>query len=656
MTVEQSLNQTVQIFPDASKNGAGTALFSFWFSDGRGTILPAWGTRERERMLRLYDRSEENTLWQGARAGLIKKWKATPWELTGAKRGRNNARYFQDVFRAAQFGAGWGTFVALVMRDYLRFDGGAYIELIAPGNPLKPPTGAITGLAHLDSMRCLPTGDPEFPVVYYDRNGKLHLMHHTRVIHLLDTPDGDEGRPGYGECALSRSIAIAQRQIYMGRYIVQNLDDKPSPGFVVATNVGKNERDQALLNYTNEQGRDEMPPWGKTFWLYSLDPTAPAKLEPVTFSRPPEKFDYKVYVELDVNMLALAIGMDVQELWQLTGGNIGSAGQSEILHAKSQGKMYGDGLTMLERKLNDAIPESAEFAFKTRDPYEAGERAQTASVWAGFVSSVGAKMTPDEARRLLANQVEAFKDAVTDESGEIARLDDVDVAPENAPDDDVQLDDSTPAPTEGQAPAEPVTETDQRAAKAIQSTRLDFEADFEDALKAAEINAVSQRGFATIVRGLVSKYGRAAYIDGLIDGGVTPELIGALDPDEEDEIVALVANQSGYVTAFAADVYERGLSDAEKAIKPAMWWNKSLMPFFEAGRLSADKNGYYEWVLGATEEHCADCNRLSGQIHRFKDWKRTNWKPQSDRLSCKGFNCKCSLVKAEKGARARGKF
>ncbi|MGA0506735.1 hypothetical protein ACO2WS_26100, partial [Escherichia coli] len=67
--------------------------------------------------------------------------------------------------RQADFGRGWGSLISKVLLDYLRQDGGGFIEVIAPGNPLKAPTAPATGLAYLDSLRCLPTGDPEYPVV-----------------------------------------------------------------------------------------------------------------------------------------------------------------------------------------------------------------------------------------------------------------------------------------------------------------------------------------------------------------------------------------------------------------------------------------------------------------------------------------------------------
>lgn len=652
MTVDQAQRQTIQKLPDAANgNGAGS---DFWYIPvSRGWILKTWGTRERERQLREYYRHEYNTLLQGAFGGLVKKIKATPWELAGPSRGRNTARYFQDVFRDADFGDGWGNFLSRVLLDYLRQDGGAYIEIIAPGNPKRAPTGAITGLAHLDSLRCFPTGDPEFPVVYYSRDGKMHLLHNTRVIHLVDMPDSDESHPGYGLCALSRAIAIVQRQILMGRYIEQSLDDKPRAGFLVMRNVNSSELTKILTRYQQRQGTDQRPPWGDAIEVFSTDPSQPVEVQFVTYSEPPEKFDYAAYVQVDVNELALALGVDKQELWELTGGGIGTGAQSAILHAKSQGKAYGEILASLERKLNDALPESCEFEFKQQDSQESREAAEIAGAWAGFTASVADNMTPDEKRQLLANQVEAVKDAITDENGEVIRLNDADVQPET---EQVITDDTSPMPDAEQQPNTLATGDDAAllAVKAIASTRASFEADFAEALGLAQVNAVSERGYATLVRNLIREFGRKAYEDGLVEGGVAD---GALDDEDEAEVVALMAQQSGFVNDYAAAVYSTGLSEAEAALKPAMWFNKSIAVFYDSGRLSADKNGYYSFEGDDGAESCATCKRLKNQIHRMRDWTRKQMRPgiDTENYICGGWQCRHRLVKVEK-AQARGTF
>lgn len=816
--VSTAQNNSVQTLPSATPAGPRPL---FWVFEGRGDILPAWGSRHRERVLLEWDRHERNWMWQGARAGLAKKVASAPNELSG---GRNLTAHFRRVLDYADFGAGWQIFIKKVIRDYLRHDHGAFIEIIAPGDPTKPPTGRVDGIAHLDAMRCFPTGDPMFPVVYHDRNGTLHLLHETRVIHLVDMPDGDEHRPGVGECALSRAITIAQRDQYMTKYVDTQLDDKPPPGILTVTGMARSQVEKAVQDYRARQQTDSGSVWGRQLVLTSQAGADPISINTTTFSQATADWQFPEYVNLNANALALALGTDVQEIWQLQGGNLGSGQQSQILHAKSQGKAFGDILTMLERALNFyVLPTALTFEFKRHDPYEATERANTAQVWGNFVNTVGARLSDQEGREVLANQVEAVRDAITDADGQVVRLIDTDPeTPDQMIEDDtgattgepdVIADDSDGAAGErgkalpNQRPAfasiplpnhdavlklqralkqefddpriewqntptfhvtlchaslvsdfgiqqmardirvqqmelqaeridyfdtpdgkavhirlnsttvlsdvqasvysafednadglseystpegynphitlayfpndisfdpRPIRETNILADtvvitrdnydpvltltapqfKAIQATRLDFETDFEDLLAAARAGAMTRRQFSIRLRNLLRVNGRKAFDDGLADGGVT----GEFSDDDERRFALLLADQSQYVTQLGARLFRDEvtvITDAQAANKPAMWFNKSIQPFYDAGLRSAAANRMMEFVLGATEEHCRSCLSLSGQRHRLKTFLDSGWYPKSSKLACKGFFCDCRLAPTTQPARGR---
>lgn len=189
--------------------------------------------------------------------------------------------------------------------------------------------------------------------------------------------------------------------------------------------------------------------------------------------------------------------------------------------------------------------------------------------------------------------------------------------------------------------------------KSIQSTRIDFEDEFLDLLNAGRANRIDKRRFAGALRNMIAKYGNRAYRDGLVDGGVTD---ATTDDDDLRTIDSLIKQQSGFVSSLANDVYGMGISEADAVQRPAMWFNGSIGPFYTAGLGSADANGMYEWVLGQTEEHCPDCLRLDGQVHRLRDWIRRNLKAGTvgQDTKCKGFHCDCDLVKTS--ARAKGGF
>lgn len=635
--VAEVKRQSVQVLRDASQ-GDSLAVVEW----SRAYHLPRWGTRRREKELRVWLRNEYFWLAQSAFAGMVNKWASAPWEIKGPKRGPNVASRFQGIFRQSSFGQGWTRMMKMVGLDYLRQDGGAYIEVIAPGRADKAPTGPVAGLAYLDSLRCFPTGDPEYPVIYYDLHGGRHILHRTRVLHLVDQPDGDEGNPGYGLCALSRGIAILTQQMYMLQYTEGKLDDKPSPGFMVLKGLTDASWQAAVDKYDREQSTDNRPVWGKLIRLLALDPAVDVELNLQTFSQAPESWSYKEYMELHVNAFALALGTDVQELWQLTGGNIGSGQQSQVLHQKSRGNTFGTFLTECERVFNDVLPESCEFQWKQRDAAEDQEQAQSANTWSiAVAANVNAGLlTADEGRQVLANKVEAIQDAVTDADGELVRLPDADPKdPEQA------VDDTGPAPD--------VTPQEQQTAdsqKDFADTRASFISSFTDLVTSGLSGDTNRRRAGIVLRAQLNRLGRQAYADGLKAGGIED----ALDAEDQAAVAAWLVEQSGYVTTFLNSLYKSGLSAAQVEQRAEMWANKSLESAYNLGLASADKNGLYEWRLGKTEEHCATCAALNGQAHRLKKYVRRGLMPKSSKLACKGFLCDCSLVRVT--GRAHGRW
>lgn len=191
------------------------------------------------------------------------------------------------------------------------------------------------------------------------------------------------------------------------------------------------------------------------------------------------------------------------------------------------------------------------------------------------------------------------------------------------------------------------------AYRSIQATRLQFENEFEDTLRQAREGDLTRGQWAFRVRELIKFFGRQAYQDGLEDGGVDRN---ELSDEDEQTIAELNRRNSAYVTEFGETLF-RAITDAEAANKPAMWYNKSISPYYDEGKLSADRNGLYEWAIGATEESCATCLKANGQRHRLKHWHRAGILPQSTghrELECKGFNCKCNLIRV--AGRARGRL
>lgn len=636
---------------------ADIAAQMFFRVTQRGPYLPASGLRERDRQLREWDRLDTLWAWKGARAGFIKKLTNVPYEISGDEalqvlvdgQATNGVEHFKHVLDDMHFGQGWRFGVARFARDFLSQDFGGLFEIIGPGDSADAIDGAATGIAVLDSLRCFATGNPIWPILYFSHiTNKMHKMHYTRVARFVDTPDGDERVYGSGECALSRYISVAQQEHLMNRYIESRLDDKPKPGVNVWTNVNPDQREKAFAVLAREQGLDEPPAWGKTVHVHSIDPTHPAKVESITFAEAPEKFDYDQYTDIHINALALALGIDKQELWELSGGTLGSGQQSKILAQKSRGKAFGDFLTMIERFINlYLLPDGLDFAFKYKDEEEEKAQAERDQAYIQIAQGMQGLQIPTETiYQMLADRSETFREVLTDESGEVVTTPGGDVQP-IAP--EVTVTDDRSQGAEPPQPAQPQTAPVPQQ-KAYSFTKAQFVQDWTDLILSGLGDDVSRRNFGTAARAQLYRYGKMVFADGLREGGVD----GEMDDFDLKQVQNWLSDQSGYVTHFANEVYKQGLSEAQVSQRAEMWANKSLDEMYTAGLISADKNGLYRWDLGRTEQHCPTCLRMSGQQHRLKEYYKRDVLPRSSKLDCGGWQCDCRLVRTS--GQASGRF
>jgi HK97 family phage portal protein len=191
-------------------------------------------------------------------------------------------------------------------------------------------------------------------------------------------------------------------------------------------------------------------------------------------------------------------------------------------------------------------------------------------------------------------------------------------------------------------------------ARAIQSTRLDYEDKIDGFIREAVAGNINRARMGVLMRGENSRFVQLAYRDGLIDGGV---LDGVPTDDDKEVIDSLIRKANSFVSNFTAEVFSGKLSQTQLLTKPAQWYRGAINPAYTNGLLSADKNGMYECVrLRPSKNPCVDCIRLQGQRHRLSAWARRDLMMGSagQNTECEGFNCNHTLKKTR--GRARGSW
>jgi len=110
--------------------------------------------------------------------------------------------------------------------------------------------------------------------------------------------------------------------------------------------------------------------------LASLDPEKPVSTATIDLAALPDGFDFDVDMKWYISGLALAFGVDYQEIAPLPGGNIGSGSQSNMLNRKSSGKGPRNWMDMISSsfKTYGVLPRGYKMIFNDKNEQEELER------------------------------------------------------------------------------------------------------------------------------------------------------------------------------------------------------------------------------------------------------------------------------------------
>lgn len=644
---------------------AGALWFMPRMPDG---LVPGWPSRRRDEALRMFVMQEGNDILQGAIAGLVSRMVTFDWSISGGVKG---VTYFQDILQNAELGEGWGTFISLILQDYLTCDAGAFIEIISSGDPNGPVDGPVLGIAHLDAARCQLTGNLEYPVVWNDPvDGKWHRLHTTRVARLVDMPSPSTKANGYGFCAVSRLLASSNfLTLLTGKYKPQKLSDAPPPGLLVLENLNTKQWDELKRQYEHDRRNIGADTWAGIMTMFSVDPTKPADAHMVEFAGLPDWFNFDIEVKTYVNIVALALGVDPQDIWPLSAGAMGTSMQSEILHLKARGRGIGRFIKELTRKLNRYVfPDYLEFEIGGQDIEEDRDRAE---VWAIHLQNAEAlqRIGLPQMRVLeklvewevldgedleAAEEAERIADDTSSEpenigGSEAEAVQPPQAAPGNSPGGPPANESAAPPATEGTPDAKKALTG--KASPALATLQADYEATLTDLWTRRTAGDIRRaRTFVTQFKRLIGEYFPAAFLLGLRDGGKNVQRLNA----EEDALLnGLITQERAFADRLqgqmqtALDAARTSPEGTEAVITAFAWrvplWVNTLLEVYNAGVMAAAGDQMLKWKLGRRERHCESCLAANGQAHPAKTWQQAGIAPQRGVLSCGGWQCDCEL-------------
>jgi len=275
-------------------------------------------------------------------------------------------------------------------------DNGTFIEVIRAGDS---PSAPVLGIQVLDAAQCVRTGVPDTPVIYTDRQGRMHKMRWYQVILLSEFPSTIESMYAVQYSAVTRVLRAAQVLRDYSLYKGEKVGGRFTEAIHVIGGVAQKHIDD-IINRQKEQADNE----GLVRYLMpvivgSLDPQAEPRVVTLNLKSLPEGFDLDKELKWYIASLGLGLGRDYQDFAPLTSGNIGTAEQATILHMKARGKGPGHFMGTLEQAFNfyGVMPRTVTFEFEEQDIQEDRAEAEVSkSRWEAWKVGIdGGTLTPE---------------------------------------------------------------------------------------------------------------------------------------------------------------------------------------------------------------------------------------------------------------------
>lgn len=322
MTVQSIVEQSVGLAAEDRKQQAGilTSIATSWAVVGE--LLPPWWSAARDRALRgaWKDDGFLSAFMSLGRSKLSSIPMTIEAVNTSVAAHVQQAHVMTRILNSgSEFGEGWVGAIDKCAEDYLGSDNGMFMEVVADGPKNVPISGPVLSVVHRDSSRCQRTGDPVYPVIYTQRTGERVVYHWTRIIFMSENRSGDISRNGVGYCAVSRSVKIAHGMMAALNYRLEKMGVRPLRRILVGKNIEGSEILQTILAAESIMTEIGLQNFVQTVAIGGQD----IDLKAVDLSHM-DDFSEKDIFETGLQGLALAWGFEINEVFQLTGGQASS--------------------------------------------------------------------------------------------------------------------------------------------------------------------------------------------------------------------------------------------------------------------------------------------------------------------------------------------
>ena len=265
-------------------------------------------------------------------------------------------------------------FVAAGLVVHNTQDHGAFMEIVRAGDTEKAP---VIGLNHLDAYRCWHSGDPKRPVVYQDRQNKLHLLEWFQVETFAEMPCAVEGLYGMQYCALTRVLRACQVMRNVMIYQQEKTGGRFNRALHIVKGVSHKQITDALTQQNIQLDAEGFLRYMQPLIVASISAEDTIDIKTLELASLPEGWNQEEMFKWYIAILAMGFGIDYQDLAPLPGGGLGTGSQSIVLHMKSRGRGPALFQKLIEFSMNMAVlPKNVQFQFLEQDLAEEKEHAE----------------------------------------------------------------------------------------------------------------------------------------------------------------------------------------------------------------------------------------------------------------------------------------
>lgn len=352
--------------PATSGAVIGDRFGLFAIAAGYADGIPEWGTAPtlRDGYLRAFIPREP--FLASALASIVARNAQMSWKVDGGTRVSAAAH---DLLLNAEWGEGWHAFITKLWLDVLSQDKGGFVELVrATDSPSSP----VIHVKTLDAACCWPTGDPEMPVIFFDRvGGKYHRMAWYQVYQVREMPIHHQMFYGLQFSAVTRVLKAAQLYRNVRTYFEEKSAGRFTRAIHVVGGISKTDLADAMELQHQVSDQQSLSRYMQPVVVAAIQPEHSPSVATIELAAMPDGFDSEKWMKEYLTVLAMALMTDYGELAPLPGGGLGTASQSEVMDDKSKKKGSGLFRKLVEQMVNRAIlPATVEFSFDEQDKAE----------------------------------------------------------------------------------------------------------------------------------------------------------------------------------------------------------------------------------------------------------------------------------------------